>query len=229
MQRSHMARKHRSAKDRTDEGVFDSSLEASASQRRALHKSLSAPTRKSTVRHKLAGGIATTFLKLKSGEGSSTPGTPGSEEGSHSDDGGEVIRGTEKRSDSVGVGGVVVDVPAASVSTESRPPRALTLHIESLNSSDDGAKPPFGDFGAESVTKRHARVSISQLEEEEEAEASATPMSTQRAPSRSLREYESLHAAEESPERAASPSNPSVGTLMEELLDRGAAGGGGGG
>ena len=222
-----MARKHRSAKDRTDEGVFDSAAEASAAERRALQKSLSGPTRQSTVRHKLAGGIATTFLKLKSGDGSSSPGTPGSEEGSHSDDGGEVIRGTEKRSDGViGVGGVVVDVPAASVSTDARPPRAPALHIESLNSSDDGAKPPFGDFGAESVTKRRARVSISQLEEEEEAEASATPMSTQRAPSRSLREYESLHAAEESPERAASPSNPSVGTLMEELLDRGSEQGG---
>jgi serine/threonine protein kinase len=227
MQRSHMARKHRSAKDRTDEGVFDSAAEASASQRRALQKSLSGPTRQSTVRHKLAGGIATTFLKLKSGDGSSSPGTPGSEEGSHSDDGGEVIRGTEKRSDGVvGVGGVVVDVPAASVSTDARPPRAPALHIESLNSSDDGAKPPFGDFGAESVTKRRARVSISQLEEEEEAEASATPRSTQRAPSRSLREYESLYAAEDSPERAASPSNPSVGTLMEELLDRGSGQGG---
>jgi serine/threonine protein kinase len=227
MQRSHMARKHRNAKDRTDEGVFDSAAEASASQRRALQKSLSGPTRQSTVRHKLAGGIATTFLKLKSGDGSSSPGTPGSEEGSHSDDGGEVIRGTEKRSDGVvGVGGVVVDVPAASVSTDARPPRAPALHIESLNSSDDGAKPPFGDFGAESVTKRRARVSISQLEEEEEAEASATPRSTQRAPSRSLREYESLYAAEDSPERAASPSNPSVGTLMEELLDRGSGQGG---
>jgi serine/threonine protein kinase len=227
MQRSHMARKHRNAKDRTDEGVFDSAAEASASQRRALQKSLSGPTRQSTVRHKLAGGIATTFLKLKSGDGSSSPGTPGSEEGSHSDDGGEVIRGTEKRSDGVvGVGGVVVDVPAASVSTDARPPRAPALHTESLNSSDDGAKPPFGDFGAESVTKRRARVSISQLEEEEEAEASATPRSTQRAPSRSLREYESLYAAEDSPERAASPSNPSVGTLMEELLDRGSGQGG---
>lgn len=228
MQRSHMARKHRSAKDRTDEGVFDSAAEASSAAHslRALQKSLSAPTRQSTVRHKLAGGIATTFLKLKSADGSSTPGTPGSEEGSHErDDGPSVVRGTEKRSDSVGVGGVVVDVPAASVSTDARPPRPSTVHTESPNASDDGARPPFGDLGAESVTKRRARVSISQREEEEEAEASATPMSTQRAPSRSLREYESLHAAEDSPERAASPNNP-VGLLMEELLDRGSGQGG---
>ena len=47
-------------------------------------------------------------------------------------------------------------------------------------------------------------------------------MSTQRGPSRSLREYESLHPAEDSPDRGASPGALSLsgGVLMEELLTR---------
>ena len=137
MQRSHMARKHRIAKDRTDEGVFDS---ARASEARALQKSLSAPTRHKTVRHALAGGIATTFLKDRRADGASTPGSDASETEHASPRRGGGMGGG---SDDTGVGVDAVDarLDADGSTSNSRaeaspknPPGALTIPNAHTNS-----------------------------------------------------------------------------------------------
>jgi len=234
MQRSHMARKHRVAKDRTDEGVFDS---AQASEARALQKSLSAPTRHKTVRHALAGGIATTFLQDRRADGARTPGSDASD----ADDadrrrGG----GTGGGSDDTGVGVDAVDARLVADGservTEASPKNRLgALSIPkahsnaphsgraSLEEQPERNREARAESPAESPTKGYARVSVSQREEDEEAEKVTTPMSTQRGPWRSLREYESLHPADDSPDRGASPGALSLsgGVLMEELLTRG--------
>ena len=218
MQRSHAARKHRSAKDRTDEGVFDSAAEASkAKERRALQKGRSAPTRHKTVRHMLAGGIATTVLMERGSDGASTP---GSDEG----DGGPA-RGMDGKNDGVGVDDVGVarlaadDRSDASVSgsASASSPRAPSERL-----TPESANPSSEDVAAGSPTKRRASIC-----EGEEAGMTETPMSTQRGPSRSLREYESMHPTEDSPDRAASPdaADPSGPSLMEDLLSRGSASG----
>ena len=218
MQRSHAARKHRSAKDRTDEGVFDSAAEASkAKERRALQKGRSAPTRHKTVRHMLAGGIATTVLMERGSDGASTP---GSDEG----DGGPA-RGMDGKNDGVGVDDVGVarlaadDRSDASVSgsASASSPRAPSERL-----TPESANPSSEDVAAGSPTKRRASICVG-----EEAGMTETPMSTQRGPSRSLREYESMHPTEDSPDRAASPdaADPSGPSLMEDLLSRGSASG----
>ena len=228
MQRSHMARKHRVAKDRTDEGVFDS---ARASEARALQKSLSAPTRHKTVRHALAGGIATTFLQDRRADGASTPGSDASD----ADDAG--LRrggGMDGGSDDTGVGVDAVDARLAADGSEraeaspKNQPGALTIpkaHSSEPHAGRASLEEPERnrEARAESPTKRYTRTSVSQREEDEQAEKATTPMSTQRGPSRSLREYESLHPADDSPDRGASPGALSLssGVLMEELLTRG--------
>ena len=231
MQRSHMARKHRIAKDRTDEGVFDS---ARASEERALQKSLSAPTRHKTVRHALAGGIATTFLKDRRADGASTPGSDASETehasprrgggmGGGSDDTGVGVDAVDARLDADGS----TSNSRAEASPKNRP-GALTIpnaHSNAPHAGRASLEEPEGNIEAraESPTKRYARSpSVAQREEDEQAEKGTAPMSTQRGPSRSLREYESLHPAEDSPDRGASPGALSLsgGVLMEELLTR---------
>ena len=232
MQRSHMARKHRVAKDRTDEGVFDS---ARASEARALQKSLSAPTRHKTVRHALAGGIATTFLQDRRADGASTPGSDASDA---DDKGPRRGGGTGGGSDDTGVGVDAVDARLVADGservTEASPKNrlgALTIPKAHSNAPHAGRasleepernREARAESPAESPTKRYARASVSQREEDEEAEKATTPMSTQRGPSRSLREYEYLHPADDSPDRGASPGALSLsgGVLMEELLTR---------
>lgn len=228
MQRSHMARKHRIAKDRTDEGVFDS---AQASEARALHKSLSTPTRHKTVRHALAGGIATTFLRDRRADGASTPGSDASD----ADDadrrrGG----GTDGGSDDTGVDAVDARLVADGSErvTEASPKNRLgalpipKAHSNAPHAGRASLEEARAESPAESPTKGYVRASVSQREEDEEAEKATTPMSTQRGPWRSLREYESLHPADDSPDRGASPGALSLsgGVLMEELLTRGVSG-----
>ena len=208
MQRSHTARKHRDANDNTDEGAFDS-------ERRVQRSASSAPERQTTVRHRLAGGVATTFLMARGTDGASSP---GSDEG----DGGPARGKAEKAEKADGVGARLdVDDRDASASGSANAPKPPVPFERPASESATSASE---DSDAPKVPKKHrARVGVSKREEDEEAEMIATPMSTQRGPSRSLREYESLHPAEDSPDRGSSPgvADHAGRLLMEDLLSRG--------
>lgn len=194
MQRSHMARKHRSAKDNTAEGVFDSGARTSSggdafstADTQSLPKN-NKPTRQHTVRHKITDGKASVYLLPVENTGD----------------------GNDSGTDSTGhESGDPIEISSAELSPEKVPFQTPSRGLSTMNAS--AAKTQ--DAGRQYV---------------EDSANPSTPITTQRAPLRSLKEYEKAHP-EDSPDRGGSPSldkdSSGLGMLMEELLSRQTTGG----